>query len=270
VQVVATRFETDTGVTEIAPGTYEGRIDGGWWIVVGPNGGYVAAMVLGALTHAVGDPKRSPRSFTVHYLAPPVEGPVQIEAKVERFGRRLTYLSARVRQGERLVALAMAAFAEPMQGPEFTDMVMPDAPPPGDVAPTVRRGAAPLLDRYEMRAVFGVPPFASNSPAMVGGWIRLREPQAIGHLVVAALTDAWIPPVFLRLERPIMVPTVDLTIHFRSELPRVSMPDDAFCLAVFRSKMSADGFVEEDGEVWSPDGVLLAHSRQLAIALNND
>ena len=39
-------------------------------------------------------------------------------------------------------------------------------------------------------------------------------------------------------------------------------------LVVFRSQMAADGFVEEDGEVWSRDGRLLAHSRQLALTLS--
>jgi len=61
------------------------------------------------------------------------------------------------------------------------------------------------------------------------------------------------------------VPTVDLTIHFRTELPLAHARPDDWCLAVFRSRLAAGGFVEEDGEVWSHDGVLLAQSRQLAV-----
>ena len=60
------------------------------------------------------------------------------------------------------------------------------------------------------------------------------------------------------------VPTIDLTIHFRSPIPPVV---GAWYLVVFRSQMATDGFVEEDGEVWSADGRLLAHSRQLAVLL---
>ena len=53
-------------------------------------------------------------------------------------------------------------------------------------------------------------------------------------------------------------------VHFRAELP-ISAAADAWTLAVFHSRVARGGFVEEDGEIWSADGLLLAHSRQLAL-----
>jgi hypothetical protein len=38
-------------------------------------------------------------------------------------------------------------------------------------------------------------------------------------------------------------------------------------LARFASRTSHGGFFEEDGEIWAPDGTLLAQSRQLALLL---
>jgi hypothetical protein len=35
----------------------------------------------------------------------------------------------------------------------------------------------------------------------------------------------------------------------------------------FRTRTAREGFLEEDGEIWSADGTLLAQSRQLAIFL---
>ena len=59
------------------------------------------------------------------------------------------------------------------------------------------------------------------------------------------------------------VPTIDLTIHIR-ELPR---PDDEWFLAVFSTRTLTDGFLEEDSEIWTPDGRLLAQGRQLALLI---
>ena len=44
-------------------------------------------------------------------------------------------------------------------------------------------------------------------------------------------------------------------MHFRTTLPPSSEPHD-FLLGAFRSRSAREGFFEEDGELWTRDGVL--------------
>src|SRR5689334_7651773 len=116
------RFAMDTAITMLAAHGYAARIDHGWWIVRGPNGGYLAALILRALTTDVADPARHPRSFTVHYLRPPREGDVEILVQPECAGRTTTVLTARMIQDGKLTALAVAAFGTDRPGPEFAHL----------------------------------------------------------------------------------------------------------------------------------------------------
>src|SRR5687767_6561221 len=67
-------FDRETRVAALGDGRYETELDRAWWVHRGPNGGYLAAIVLRALADAVGDDDRAPRSLTVHYAEPPVDG----------------------------------------------------------------------------------------------------------------------------------------------------------------------------------------------------
>jgi hypothetical protein len=49
------RFDRDTALEAIGDGAYRARIDHGWWVARGPNGGYVAALMLRALGLATGE-----------------------------------------------------------------------------------------------------------------------------------------------------------------------------------------------------------------------
>jgi len=270
---MATRFERDTAVERLDDHLFGARLDAAWWVARGPNGGYLAAIITRALTAAVADPERAPRSLTVHFAAPPEEGTVVVSTVVERRGRSLTSCSARMQQGERLIALAMAAYSSPRPGPEFCDLVAPEVPPPAAIDPMVPDPLTPpIAHRWESRWAIGRRPWSSEPPAreaVAGGWIRLEEPQGFDAPVIAAVTDAWIPPVFARSDQPYVVPTIDLTVHFRRALPHPTIAADDFLLAVFRTNAAAEGFLEEDGEVWAPDGTLLAQSRQLATFLGS-
>ena len=262
------RFQRDTAVEPAGDGRFAARIDPGWWIVRGPNGGYVAALVLRAMAAAVGDAARTPRSLTIHYTSPPAAGPAEIDTAVERAGRTMTTVSARLSQGGKLRAVALAAFGTPRTGPELRDATMPEVAPPERAAPLPPPLAEiPLRQRYESRSAFGAIG-ARTSEAVTGGWIRLREePHGVEAPLVAAYTDAWPPAVFTRIDPTGItggVPTVDLTVHFRAPWPAHLDPTD-FALVVFRTRVARDGFLEEDGEVWTRDGLLLAQSRQLAL-----
>jgi acyl-CoA thioesterase len=261
-------FDTGTAVEALGDGRFAAHIDRGWWVVVGPNGGYLAAILLRALSAAVDDPARAPRSLSVHYLRPPAEGPAAIETQLERVGRSLTSVSARLHQHGHLVALALAAFSPPWSGRRaYEDARMPEAAPPERCEPMAHR--IPIHERYEQRWAIGAPPFSGAAHALCGGWIRPAQPRAVDALLIAAYADAFPPALFSRLSdwsETAGVPTVDLTIHFRDTLPRAGAALDDWTLGVFRSSVAREGFLEEDGELWSRDGVLLAQSRQLALA----
>jgi acyl-CoA thioesterase len=265
-------FDRETAVTALGDGRYETALDRAWWVHRGPNGGYLAAIVLRALTEAVDDDARPPRSLTVHYAEPPADGSLQIATRIERAGRSLTSCSARIEQDGRLIGLALGAFSKPRPGPAFCDLTMPELPGPDEIepVPVAAPDIPPIARRWDSRFAVGAPARHVAQPserAMAATWIRLPESHVVDAVVAAAITDAAIPAVFSRLDEPIIVPTVDLTIHFRSALPVPGAAPDDFVLAVFRTGVVAEGFLEEDGEVWAADGTLIAQSRQLAAVL---
>lgn len=266
---MSSRFASDTAVRPVGDGVYEAAIDPAWWIIRGPNGGYLAAIVTRAVLAEVDGTDQRMRSLTLHYLRAPEAGPCRVEVTVERRGRTLTSLSLRVVQGDRLVILGLAATAVDRPGPAFSDLPLPDVEPPVDPTPVIPLPPGsppiPMRDQYEMQLRLGADRAQGEviADAVTGGWLRLADPEDVDDVVVAALADAWTPAVFSRIAEPLGVPTIDLTIHFRDEPP--GRPDWTF--ARFRSRHAVGGYVEEDGELWSSGGRLLAQCRQLAVEL---
>src|SRR5207237_5506028 len=125
---VTTRFDLDTALTRVDDTTFEGRIARAWWVFRGPNGGYLAAMLLRALVEATADGERAPRSLTVHYLEAPVEGRVRRTTAVERRGRSLSTVTARMTQDGRLVAIATGALSTGCPAPAHAAALMHDVP----------------------------------------------------------------------------------------------------------------------------------------------
>ena len=261
-----TEFDRRTAVRPMGDGLYEGEVDERWSVVRGPHGGYIAAMMLRALALEVGDGGRVPRSLTVYYPAAPKPGPVSIRCEVERAGRSMSTVSARLEQDGRPTCLALAAFSAPW--PEalgFDHVERPEVPDPESIEPLNRGGGLmPSFARYfDFRPAVGDPMFTGSERGLAGGWMRLCESRELDAPLVAALADAWPPAVFPVASTPVIAPTIELTVYFRGDLPATG----DWVLGVFESRVSRAGFFEEDGTLWTRSGELIAQSRQLALAL---
>ena len=276
-----TKFDRDTAVwredaggsSDVGPQTNFGaEIAPDWRAGRGPHGGYLAAMLLRALSESVADAERAPRSLTIHYARAPEAGPVQISTVLEREGRSLSTLSARMHQRGETIALVLAAFSLPWGGPELSDVQMPDvepADPSREGVKLIERDGPEFARHLVLQPRMQGRPFAdSEQPMGIRGWIGLAEPRPIDALSLAFFSDALIPAPYMRLGEPAAVPTIDLTVHFRTHMPRQPEPDPTeLCLARVQTESIHEGFFVEDGTIWASDGALLAQSRQLAIVI---
>ncbi len=257
-------FERDTAVRQVGEGAFECHISADWWIVHGPNGGYLGALVARALEAVAGRRDLLLRSVTVHYLRAPEAGPASVEALVEREGRSVSFARARLVQAGQACVTAVAVFAVDRGGLSLERAAAPDAPPPEAIAPVPPHPASPRMTReLDYRLCFGPPPFSGGEEALTGGWLRFHDERPLDAAALVALCDSCVPPVFGTVERPLAVPTLELTVHVRA----ATLPQPAdWTLGRFRTRLARAGVLEEEGELFSRQGVLLAQSRQLALA----
>ena len=146
---------------------------------------------------------------------------------------------------------------------------MPEVEPP-DAARAGRRARVPAREPATVhRTALDAAPL--RRPAVLG--LRAAATSAAGSgcsserpldaLAIAVCADAWFPAPWPRLDELAPAPTIDLTIHFRAPLPLA----DSLLSGRFETGLVRDGFFDEDGELWAPDGTLVAQSRQLGLLL---
>lgn len=255
------RFDSDTALTRAADGHYRARISEDWSIGHGggPNGGYLAAIVLRAMGECVAATDQPPRVVTTHFLRPPVPGEADVHVTVERAGRTLTTVTARLEQAGRVAVLAIAAFGANRDSFALDEHdALPYAAPAGPaVVPPA--GVPPIAERYDFRLVDD--PRVTRR-GVIGGWLAFEDRRSFDAAALVAAADAWLPVLGVHAPEPVALPTIELTVHLRRALPPAGAGEWLACR--FRSTLVADGYVEEDGELWAPGLGLVAISRQLS------
>lgn len=262
-------LDDDIAITPVDDGRYTCEISRNYWLTAGPNGGYLAALLAHAGTTRLADPDRQLRSLTVHYPRRPDAGPANLRADLIHQGRSVAFGRVDLEQEGRVVATATGSWAKPREGVEYASWTPPEAPDP-DTCPSMSSvredGPFPIHRQWDIRSIEGVP-FGQGERAEMRWWIRPPEHRPLDAPMLTAMSDALPPPIFAVSMPAAGVPTLDLTVHVRAQLDEVRWEPGDWVLCRFTSRLAADGFVEEDGELWSADGILLANSRQLAIAV---
>lgn len=262
-----TKFDEDTALETLGEGRFRGSVSPDWSIIMGANGGHLAAMLLRAMKLSC-DPGLEARSLHVHFARPPKDAPFEITTTIERTGRTMTNLSARMTQDGKLILLAVGILSAPREGPEFSDINMPEVIPPDRIEGVADRGDFAFGRNFDFKIAYGAPDEGTSDRAEIAVWMRLREPRGMDDLAATQLLDAFAPAVFAKLRRGgggRAVPTIEMTFHFRESTPLADDEPGRWHLGVFRTQTARQGFIEEDGWLWTPGGVLVAQSRQLAL-----
>lgn len=183
-------FCADTALTLRGDGTFTATITRRWWIVIGPNGGLLAGLLLRAAETVVRArrPELTPRIQSTQYLAAAEEGEVRLTVAVEREGRRILLASVELSQGERVICRARVTYGAVLTpGMEVDDLPMPVVAPAEDCAPQTGPALHDAHTRLDRR-------WAIEEPGRWGGWLRMEPPVPVDHVVLTSYCDNW-PPV---------------------------------------------------------------------------
>jgi acyl-CoA thioesterase len=255
-------FAGDSAVRRVGETTWRAQVAPGWDIAGNADGGYLLSLAARAAAEAAGRP--DPVTVTAHYLAPGRAGPVGIEARVLRRGRRFATVAAELESAEGPVIAILGTFGElgGYCGPERVEGLPPDLPAPehcvllepSDTFPP------PFMGRVELRLHPDEAVVASAvGPPRVSGWFRFPSGEAVDTIGLLVAVDAF-PPTVFRTGLPLAwTPTLELTAHIRAR------PEPGWLRCSFTTRFITGGFLEEDGEVWDGAGRLVAQSRQLAL-----
>lgn len=260
--MAATEFDADTALAPSGDGTFTGTITDRWMIGGGPNGGYIASLLLRAVMASSAQP--DPISLTTHYVGRPEQGPCTVAVSVTQQTKSHVFLQASLIQQGTVRAHAIAVMGQRRDDQPFdTTMTTSASTPPGVGVPVRETGTGDgmpmmsFLDRFSYLAPNSIDLFAGDGGLpVVAGWTKLVD-RDLDELAVPLFADCWPPPMFTR-RGPGMAPTIELTVHFRGR------PEPGWTWCIFESRLLSGGYVEEDGELWSASGKLIAMSRQIS------
>lgn len=260
-------LDVATHLEEIGNGSFVGLPSPGYQNMVGPYGGITCAVMLKAVidqSTRLGEPI----ALTVNFLAPIREHKFVVSAEMLHTGRTTQHWFVRLMQGVECMASATvvcatrrsswadteATFPEPAHAPETLQPFENDAAPDW-----TRQYDMRFLPGFEIGAMDGVPRGSGVSKL----WVRDRQPRVLDFVSLAAITDCFIPRVYLRRQKHSPAGTVSLTTYFHCDAATLRAVGEEHLLGVAHPMKFQGGYFEQRAELWSASGSLVASTFQM-------
>ncbi|MDP2643334.1 MAG: thioesterase family protein [Desulfobacterales bacterium] len=255
------RFDQDISLAAVTPLLLNGNITDNWSINGIPNGGYIMALLAGAMLQCT-DKKEYP-ILTANYISKCVPGKGDFAVEIISNANQLNRLQVRLLQKGMEKVRAIGTFTGKKNGslPERIEAPAPDIFPLEDCVPFPARPHYSLFNQMDVRldprcAGWLQGNFSGRSEQK--GWIRFRDERMFDVPALALIADTFPPAVLAAYPMVDWVPTIEYSVHIRH------VPDTRWLKCVFRTRFISCGLIEEDGRIWDENGKIVAISRQIA------
>jgi acyl-CoA thioesterase len=246
---------------------WQGRTSDEYWAFVGPFGGATAATILRALM-AHPQAAGNPLALTVNYCAPIAQGAFDLDVRLAKANRSTQHWCVELTQaGGEVATLATAVLAERRPSWSHQPAPFPGSKPFDQTLPYAKV-AAPWVKQYDFRFVEGEPSVAGLSDTAPANaysrlWIGDRIPRKIDVLSLMAMSDAFFARIFHARGEIVPFGTVSLTTYFHADTDDLAKEDITRVLGVADAKIFHKSYGDQNGELWSPSGRLLATTTQI-------
>lgn len=233
------------------------------WGYNGLHGGLALALTAIAMS-STGERSRL-RSITGQFLRAS-RSEIDISARPVHEGRFVQTMTAVLQSGGKPAIHATGTFSvegEPSYQPRGPQPATSGDPLDYEIY-SMPVEFVPILRYIEIRPVGVERPLAGGDKPELTAWIRLTgddTPIDVPRLIT--LADALAPSYTAILNELKMLPTIELTVRPGEALTRTSSP--WALLHARTTSATADGWVNEEIDLWSPDGGHLGNASQLRV-----
>ncbi len=241
-----------------------------YWNMIGPYGGWGAAVALRAI---LDDPRSEgvPIAGSFQFMGPVSEGRLTVRSTPLRVNRSTGFWTAALFQDGAdadpdPVVHATVTLARRRDTLAFETLAMPDAPLPEAIAPTpfTPKGQGPTFARnYHHRSVSGGRAFEGGADDHSLVWHRCAAGSPLTYTALIGICDISLPRLFYHLRGPAPISTIAMTVQIHVDQDDIDRIGNDFVLVDTKGRVGHRGYYDQYAHVWSRDGRLLATTDQM-------